>query len=135
VFTTTWPRQNGDSRDNFYRNQGGFDPKVHVEAKGFSKALAPIIIEVQCHESPVFEELMKQGKAADKPRFKPKHLAANKANSNYYLRHWLSSKRIRTVALKDDRVILLWALIALQLCSKMRHKLPAISSVFVVDSD
>jgi transposase len=80
---------------------------VHIKAEGLGKPLAFLLTEGERHESPVFEELMKRGaikrKAAGRPRFRPRFVAADRAYGNHRVRSWLRCRKIRPVIPKGGR--------------------------------
>jgi transposase len=80
---------------------------VHIKAEGSGKPLAFVVTEGERHESPVFEELMKRGevrrKAAGRPRFKPKFVAADRAYANRHVRGWLRRRKIQPIIPKGGR--------------------------------
>ena len=80
---------------------------MHIKAEGLGKPLAFVVTEGERHESPVFEELMKMGeirrKAAGRPRFRPKFVAADRAYGNHRVRGWLRRRKIRPVIPKGGR--------------------------------
>ena len=82
-------------------SRGGFSTKVHIKAEGLGKPLAFLVTEGERHESPVFEELVKQGeikrKARGRARFRPRFLAADRAYANHRIRNWLRYRKIRPV--------------------------------------
>jgi hypothetical protein len=43
------------------RGQGGFSTKVHLRAEGGGKLITLVLTPGQCHEAPVFPQLMTQG--------------------------------------------------------------------------